>query len=93
MADQEEHPPSDEAKPPDNPPEVNVFITADCGCRFQVVSGMPVMNAGVLHMPDVLENVCESHRVGQEEALEEAKKQAMSPQIVDPSGRTIVSKR
>ena len=86
--------------------EPGVYITTDCGCRFQIVSGMPVLDAGVLAMPDVAKNVCETHRVRQEEAYVSKKRQrqqeqeeAAKPKIelvkadgspMDGSGRTIV---
>ena len=76
-----------------------VFIRAECGCRFQVVSGLPVLNAGVLAIPDVAENVCENHRARQEEAQKKKQEEATKPKIalvradgspIDGSGRTVV---
>ncbi len=60
----------------EQPVEHNVFVTADCGCRFQIVSALPVLNAGVLAMPDIDENVCDVHRKRQEDAIEEREKKA-----------------
>ena len=67
-----------------------VYLTADCGCRFQIVSAMPVLNAGVLHMPDIKENVCDEHRARQAAAEAEEKKRADAPTIIGPNGRTII---
>ena len=74
--------------------EHNVFVKADCGCRFQIVSALPVLNAGVLAMPDIDDNVCNVHRVRQEEAQARAKEEAKKPKLFKASdgvsGRTIV---
>ena len=72
------------------PVEHGVYLTADCGCRFQIVSAMPVLNAGVLHMPDIKENVCDEHRARQAAAEAEEKKRADAPTIIGPNGRTII---
>lgn len=78
-----------------------VYITVDCGCRFQIVSGLPVLNAGVLAMPDTMDNVCENHRIRQEDAQAQREEEAAKPKPkielvradgtpMDGSGRTIV---
>ena len=72
------------------PVEHSVFLTADCGCRFQIVSAMPVLNAGVLHMPDIKENVCDEHRARQAKAEAEEKRREATPTIIGPNGRTII---
>ena len=70
-----------------------VFVKAECGCRFQIVSALPVLNAGVLAMPDIAANVCDDHRKRQEEALEKQKEDAQRTEIVGPDGRTVVRTR
>ena len=73
--------------------EHSVFVRADCGCRFQIVSALPLLNAGVLAMPDIDANVCDTHRARQEEALAKREEDAKRPQITGPDGRTIVRMR
>ena len=87
----EEEQGSEETPKPNEKIEHHVFVRADCGCRFQIVSALPVLNAGVLAMPDIDENVCDTHRARQEEAQVKAKEDMKKPKIeVVSAGRTIV---
>ena len=84
------HPNTEETEEPDGPPDEQnfVFLTADCGCRFQIVGGLPVINAGVLAMPDLEGNVCEQHKVRQEAAQAQREEKAKT-NLTDVNGNPL----
>ena len=66
-----------------------VYLTADCGCRFQIVSALPVLNAGVLLMPDLEANVCDQHRPKPERMERMREEQANKVDIIGIDGKVI----